>query len=117
MEQRTETRVDFNVRFFVHVHESENEPDMVGMSLECGAIDFSAHGMQFSTNSLLSPGALVNVSVGVGEPFSMYLLRAQVRWVRPKDEEYYMGVMLLAEDETDLEQWVESFSTIAPDLV
>ena len=32
-EQRTETRVDINVRFFVHVHESEDEPDMVGLSL------------------------------------------------------------------------------------
>ncbi|MDA0273104.1 MAG: PilZ domain-containing protein [Proteobacteria bacterium] len=115
MEQRTEARVDFNVRFFVHVHESEKEPDMVGLSLECEAIDFSAQGMQFSTNSLLSPGALVNVSIGVGEPFSMYLLRAQVRWLRPKDDAYYMGVMLLSEDETDLEQWVERFTTLASD--
>ena len=115
MEQRTETRVDFNVRFFVHVHESVDEPDMVGLSLECEAIDFSAHGMQFSTNSVLSAGTLVNVSIGVGEPFSMYVLRAQVRWVRPKNNEYYMGVMLLAEDETDLEQWVENFSTLASD--
>jgi len=115
MEQRTEARVDFNARFFVHVHESEAEPDMVGLSLECEAIDFSAHGMQFSTNSVLSPGALVNVSIGIGEPFSMYLLRAQVRWLRPKDDAYCMGVMLLAEDETDLEQWVERFTTLASD--
>lgn len=113
-EQRTETRVDINVRFFVHVHESEDEPDMVGLSLECKAIDFSPSGMQFSTNSVLSPGALVNVSVGVGEPFSTYLLRAQVRWVRPKNDEYYMGVMLLATDETDLEQWVEIFPALIP---
>ena len=115
MEQRTETRVDFNVRFFVHVHESEDEPDMVGLALECQTIDFSSHGMQFSTNSVLSPGALVNVTIAVGEPFSMYLLRAQVRWVRPKDDEYHMGVMLLAEDETDLEQWVESCTNVVPD--
>lgn len=115
MEQRTEARVGFDVRFFVHVHESEDEPDMVGLSLECEAIDFSTHGMQFSTNSLLSPGAQINVSIGVGEPFSMYLLRAQVRWVRPKNDEYYMGVLLLAEEETDLEQWVENFSTLVAD--
>lgn len=115
MEHRAETRMDFNVRFFVHVHESKNEPDMVGLSLECEAIDFSAHGMQFSTNSVLSTGSLVNVSIGIGEPFSMYVLRAQVRWLRPKDGAYYMGVMLLAEDGTDLEQWVENFSTLVSD--
>jgi hypothetical protein len=115
MEQRTETRVDVNVRFFIHVHESEDEPEMVGLSLECEPLDFSAYGLQFSTNSVLSPGALVNVSIGVGEPFSMYLLRAQVRWVRPKNDEYHMGVMLLAADESDIEQWIESFSTLVPD--
>lgn len=115
MEHRAESRVDFNVRFFVHVHESKAEPDMAGLSLECEAIDFSAHGMQFSTNSVLSNGALVNVSVGVGDPFSMYVLRAQVRWLRPKGDEYYMGVMLLAEDGTDLEQWVANLSTLVTD--
>lgn len=113
MEQRTETRVDFGIRFFVHVHESESEPEMVGLSLECEAIDFSAHGMQFSTNSVLSTGALVNVSIGVGEPFSMYTLRAEVRWVRPKDDGYYLGVMLVPADDTDLERWVENFSNLA----
>ena len=91
MEQRKEARIDYNVRFFVHVHESEDEPDMVGMSLECEAIDFSAHGVQFSTNSVLTAGTLVNVTIGIGEPFAMYTLRGEVRWVRPKDEAVYMG--------------------------
>ena len=45
MEKRTEARVDFNDRFFVPVHESEDEPDGVCLSLECAAIEFSAHGM------------------------------------------------------------------------
>jgi len=55
--QRTAMRVDNNVRFFVDIHESEDEPDMVGLSLVCKTIDFSSCGMQFSTNSVLSPSS------------------------------------------------------------
>ena len=53
---------------------------------------------------MLSPGTLLNTSISFGEPFSMYLLRVQVRWVRPKDDEYYIGVLLLSSDEADLEK-------------
>lgn len=112
MEQRSEARVDFNVHFFVHVHESESEPDMVGMSLQCKAIDFSAHGMQFSTNAELSAKTLLNITIGAGEPFAMYLLRGEVRWTRQKDDVYYMGVLLLDEEEMDLQRWIENFDSL-----
>jgi hypothetical protein len=108
-EQRVEERVDVNVRFFVNVHESALEPEMMGQSLECEAIDFSAHGMQFSTNRELSSGALLNITIGVGEPFAMYALRGEVRWVRSKDNVYYMGVLLKHAEDMDLEKWVGNF--------
>ena len=115
MEQRRETRVDINVHFFVSIHESENEPDMVGMSLECDTIDFSAHGMQFSTNSELSAGTKVNITIGIGEPFAMYLLRGEVRWVRHTDESFFMGILLLAVEDTDIIRWQENFEDLLPD--
>lgn len=108
-EQRKEIRVDSDIRFFVHVFHSEEEPDMVGMSLECEAIDFSAHGLQFSTNSTLTAGTLLNITIGVGEPFAMYLLRGEVRWVRTKEDITYMGVLLKPAEETDLERWFSNF--------
>ena len=111
-EQRSEARVDYNVRFFVHVHESEHEPDMIGMTLECEAIDFSSRGMQFSTNSELSPSTLLNITIGIGEPFSMYMLRGEIRWVRQKDDHYYMGILLLPAEETDLEEWTTAFDQL-----
>ena len=110
-EQRSEQRVGSDVRFFVHVHESSAEPDMVGMSLECEAVDMSAHGMQFSTNSELSAGALLNITIGIGDPFAMYLLRAEIRWVRPKADIYYMGIMLQEAEDTNLSRWLDNFAT------
>ena len=110
-EQRSEQRVDVDVRFFVHVHESEQDPDMVGQSLQCEAIDFSAHGIQFSTNAELSTSTRLNITIGIGEPFAMYLLRGEVRWVRQKEDTYLMGVLLIAAQDTDLQSWLEVFDT------
>ncbi|MFT7221110.1 MAG: hypothetical protein ACI8Z1_002731, partial [Candidatus Azotimanducaceae bacterium] len=63
MDKRGEGRIDFNIRFFVHVHSSEEDADMVGMSLTCEAVDVSAHGMQFSTNAELSADTILNVTI------------------------------------------------------
>lgn len=108
-DQRRETRVNANVRFFVHVHESKSDPDMVGMSLECEAVDMSAHGMQFSTNSALTESTLLNITIGIGEPFAMYLLRGEVRWVRHREDQCFIGVMLQEAEDTDLERWLDNF--------
>ncbi len=106
MEQRREARIDINIRFFVHIHESENEPDMVGQSLQCEAVDFSEHGLQFSSESEISVKTLLNITIGVGEPFAMYSLRGEVRWVRRSGDLFLTGVLLLPEASMDLEQWV-----------
>ena len=53
--------------------------------------------------------------ISISESFAMYVVRAHNRWVRPKDDAYHMGVILLAEAETDLEQWVENFPTLVAD--
>lgn len=114
MDKRKEGRIDYNLRFFVHVHHSEADADMVGMSLTCDAIDISAHGMQFSTNAELTAGTILNVTIGIGEPFAMYLLRGEVRWVRTSGDEYLMGVLLQSAQDTDLDRWLENFDTLFP---
>jgi len=109
--QRSENRLEESFRFFVHVHESAAQPHMVGMSLQCEAIDFSAHGMQFSTYSELNPGSLVNLTIAIGEPVALYLLRGEVRWTRQVDANYRMGVMMNPAEDTDYQQWIEAFSS------
>ncbi len=112
MEHRSEARVDFNVRFFVAIHKSWNAPEMVGVSLECEAVDFSAHGMHFVTNIELSPATLVDITIGVGEPFAMYLLRAEIRWVREANDTFHVGVLLLDEEDRDLTRWQDNFEQL-----
>lgn len=109
MENRSEPRVERKVKFFVHVHECEEDPDMVGESIACEALDFSSHGLQLRTDESLAPKTLLNITIGIGNPFAMYLLRGEVRWVRPGEDEFYMGVLFSEEVGTDLEAWVDKF--------
>ena len=115
MDKRKESRKDYNLRFFVHVHNSEADADMVGMSLTCEAVDVSAHGIQFSTNVELTAGTVLNITIGIGEPFAMYLLRGEVRWVRAAEDEYLMGVLLQSAEDTDLDRWLDNFNLLFPD--
>ncbi len=112
MEQRSEARVPHNIRFFIHVSECPVNPDMVGVSIACEAIDFSKRGMQFRTDESLPPGSLLNITIGVGEPFAMYLLGGEVRWVRAAGDEVYMGVLLTEGERFDTDRWDSDFDSI-----
>ena len=108
-EHRSEPRVESHVRFFVHVHECEEDIDLVGTSLTCEAVDFSVHGLQLKTDAPLPRSTLLDVTIGIGEPFAMYLLRGEVRWIKTQKDECFMGVLLKEAQGTDLADWVNQF--------
>jgi hypothetical protein len=112
MDNRSEPRVEHQIRFFVHVHECDEDPDMVGVSVACEALDFSSHGLQLKTDRTLPTKTKLNITIGIGDPFAMYLLRGEVRWAKPGDDECYMGVLLSDEEGTDLEAWVAQFENL-----
>jgi hypothetical protein len=112
MENRREPRIEHKIKFFVHVHECKDNPELVGVSIECEALDFSSHGLQLRTDHILTPQTLLNITIGIGNPFAMFLLRGEVRWVRPGEDEHYMGVLFQEEDSTDLDAWVSQFESL-----
>ena len=112
MEHRRETRIQRNLSISVHVHECEERPELVGNSIPCEATDFSPKGLQFSSDLLLEPKTLVNINIGVGNPFSTYLLFGEVRWAMESDGEMAMGLRLTERKRNDLKRWIEDFDTI-----
>jgi len=110
MEHRSEPRIELQVRFFFEVFECREDPDLVGTSIECEAVDFSSHGLQLRTGQEVPTETYLNITIGVGEPFAMYLLRGEVRWVRsPSDDVYLMGVRIREAEGTDIEKWIDQF--------
>jgi hypothetical protein len=112
MDKRAEPRVNHNIRVFVHVHECKDHPDLVGTSLKCEAIDFSTRGMQFSCAESLPVSSILSITIGIGEPFAMYLLQGEVRWVRTVDGDFCMGVLLQQNDATDYLVWEHDFTNV-----
>lgn len=111
MEKRGEARVEHKIKFFVHVHDCQDDPGLVGLSISCEALDFSSHGLQLRADQRLEKSTLLDITIGIGKPFAMYLLRGEVRWVRPGEEEFFMGVLFKEEDGTDYTKWIEQFAT------
>ena len=109
MEKRSEQRISNGIRFFVHLNTCETNPDLVGKSFSCEAVDFSHHGLQFRMGVAIPAGSLVYISIGVGNPFSMFLLQGEVRWARQIQEESFMGVLLQDCEGTDFNNWQEKF--------
>lgn len=112
MEQRSESRVAHNIRFFVHICECPDDPAMVGESFACEAVDFSPRGLQFRVDQPLSTNSLVNVTIGVGEPVDMFLLRGEIRWVRPVGDRHALGILLHDAEGTDYRLWQSRFAEV-----
>jgi hypothetical protein len=76
------------------VQACDENPDLIGTSVECEAIDFSIHGMPLKTAQLLPASTRLNITIGIGEPFSMHTLQGQIRWARMVQDHICMGVLL-----------------------
>jgi len=112
MEHRSEDRVESQIRFFVHVSECETDPSMVGTSVTCTGVDFSAHGLQLKADDTLPVSSTLNITIGIGDPFSMYLLSGEIRWARMTNDGSFMGILLEDKEKTDYDAWVKRFSEI-----
>ncbi len=112
MDKRVEPRVPHEVKFFVHIKECEQDAELIGLSVECIAVDLSTHGMQFKTDVELYSGATLGITLGIGEPFAMYELFGTVRWVRSGEDEYFMGVLLEDGGRSDFAKWEADFTAL-----
>ena len=112
MDKRREPRTPLNIRFFVHVSECDADPDLVGVSVSCEGVDFSPHGLQFRTEDLMPVGSKLNITIGIGAPFAMFLLAGVIQWSREIEGQCYMGVSLQESEGTDYDKWLARFDEI-----
>ena len=112
MDKRLEPRIAHEVKFFVHIKECKANAELIGLSVECVAIDLSTRGMQFKTDIELYSGTELGITIGIGHPFAMYELYGSVRWVKVENDEYFMGVLLEERDNTDYDKWESDFTRL-----
>ena len=115
MEQRSEARIERDVDIFVHVKSCKEKPDLVGISILCGAKDFSPHGLKHNSELALSPGSLVYITLSIEKPISTFLLLCEVIWEFEDGGKLTSGLKFLEGENSDLKRWVEAFDSIFND--
>ena len=111
-DQRLHPRLESDDRLFSQVVLSAEEPDLVGTTLSCTAVNLSVGGIQFRANAPVPAGALLDLWVDVCNRPGKFFLAGEVRWSRPTgdfntrgQEEWYIGVQLKPGAATDITDW------------
>ena len=111
-DKRLHPRLESDDRLFTQVVLSSDEPELVGTTLSCTAINLSVGGIQFRTSSPVPTGSLLDLWVDVSSRPGKFFLAGEVRWSRPSgtastngDEEWFIGVQLKSGAATDITDW------------
>jgi hypothetical protein len=111
-DQRLHPRLESDDRLFTQVVLSSEQPDLVGTTLSCTAVNLSVGGIQFRTSAAVPKGSLLDLWVDVSSRPGKFFLAGEVRWNRPTGElnakgkeEWLVGVQLKSGAATDIMDW------------
>ncbi len=111
-DKRLHPRLESDDRLFTQVVLSADNPDLVGTTLSCTAVNLSVGGIQFRTSSAVPAGSLLDLWVDVSSRPGKFFLAGEVRWSRPSgtvspagDPEWFIGVQLKSGAATDITDW------------
>jgi Tfp pilus assembly protein PilZ len=111
-DKRIHDRLESEDRLFAQVVLSSDDPELVGTTLSCNAINLSSGGIQFRTTAPVPSGALLDLWVDVANRPGKFFLAGEVRWSRPSgyttdagETEWYIGVQLKSGAATDILDW------------
>lgn len=109
-DQRLHPRLESEDRLFTQVVLCADNPEMVGTTLSCRAVNLSVGGVQFRTDSEVPTGSLLDLWIDVATRPGKFFLAGEVRWCRPTvDEdgmpEWFVGVQLKSGAATDILDW------------
>lgn len=105
-ERRIEYRAACDARLFAQIT-SSSEPDLIGTTFSCRAIDVSAGGLCLSSESFVPEGSKLDIWVENDSRPGKYFLTSDVRWVDTSGDTggCTVGVELHESPTTDIDQW------------
>ena len=110
-DQRDESREKTEKRLFVQITQA-SDPDLIGKTISCRAIDTSAHGVKFLTSEKIPVGCFLALWIDDATRPGKFFLTGDARWTRQVGSASTMvGVRLQEGAATDLEEWKTTHST------
>ena len=117
-DKRMHPRLESDDRLFTQVVLAADEPELVGATLSCTAVNMSLGGIQFKTTQPVPIGTLLDLWVDVSSRPGKFFLAGEVRWSRPTSdldengtELHFVGVQLRPGAATDITDWRDFHAT------
>ncbi len=117
-DKRVHPRLESDDRLFTQVVLAADEPELVGATLSCTAVNMSLGGIQFKTTQSVPVGTLLDLWVDVSSRPGKFFLAGEVRWSRPTMEQdengvelHFVGVQLKSGAATDITDWRDFHTT------
>jgi Tfp pilus assembly protein PilZ len=111
-DKRSHPRHESDDRLFTQVVLAADDPELVGLTLSCTAVNMSMGGIQFKTTQPVPIGTLLDLWVDVASRPGKFFLAGEVRWSRPTSEfdengveMHFVGVQLKSGAATDILDW------------
>ena len=98
------------MEFVAHVHECDDDPELVGKSIACEITDISGHGLHVLTDVAMGTDTLLNIKISIGNSISSYGLRGEICWTKITDNRCHVGIRF-KEDE-GLDAWAADFGSL-----
>src|SRR5262245_45987346 len=111
-DKRMHPRIESDDRLFVQIVLSAADPELVGTTLSCKAVNLSVGGIQFRADSAIPNGALLDLWVDIRSRPGKFFLAGEVRWSRAlndahAEDGFLIGVQLKSGAATDILDWRE----------
>ena len=117
-DKRMHPRLESDDRLFTQVVLAAEQPELVGSTLSCTAVNMSVGGIQFKTTEPVPIGTLLDLWVDVSTRPGKFFLAGEVRWSRPTgeldengNELHFIGVQLKSGAATDILDWRDYHSS------
>lgn len=103
-ESRRGDRRQSNDRLFLQIVSSD-DPDLVGTTISCEAVDVSAGGVRIATRIEIPAGCQLDLWIDDSAGPGKYFLSCDVRWSRQAGDMYHTGLELHDGGATDIGEW------------
>jgi len=108
-ERRGDLRGAREERLFVKVVSSNAMPDTESLIISGATEDISSSGLSLMVSESLAEGSQLELWVEIKGCPGKFLLTGQVRWCRPRADEFCCGIELLDDGISDLADWQDLF--------
>lgn len=107
-EKRRYKRARSDDRLFAQIVACEDQPNLVGSTISCSAVDVSAGGIRLKSLEYIPKGSQLDLWVDINSRPGKFFLTSDVRWISEHNDSQYsyqLGVELHEGAATDIEEW------------